>query len=247
MKLTNQLGLPDQFLKAYTFITSQYDKQGADYSATELLQPPRMYALKKKFKDELSEDVAEHIHKFYGSLNHHVLEKVTTEGAERRYHATFNEATISGSVDFQKNGIIYDYKFTSVGTSKNLRDYSRQLNIYAELMRQNHLNPQGLRLILVFRDWKKTKTPLVDYPPYPVEVKPIQLRRTEIVQTFIIERIDLFRKAEEELPLCSDDERWMVKGVPYRCKYYCPVSTFCSQHTGEKQCKVNRSQMSLKL
>ena len=55
MKLTNQYGAPDAFVRALE--DDQYTKGEADISVTGLIQPPQISRLRAEHQDKLSADV----------------------------------------------------------------------------------------------------------------------------------------------------------------------------------------------
>ena len=55
MKITNQFGAPEQFVRALK--NDSYSKGEADFSATGLLRPPQIAHLEKLHEEKLSTDV----------------------------------------------------------------------------------------------------------------------------------------------------------------------------------------------
>lgn len=240
--LTNRLGLPQQFVDAVEFIRGQYNKGKADFSATELLQPPRVRRLRQLHAHEITEDVADLLFSFYGSLNHLILERNTENGAEERYFADYDGNTVSGAIDYQEDGYIYDYKFTTINKAlyPDNKEYQKQLNVYADLLKKNGKEVKGLKVILIFRDHKKiTEANCGKYPfsspKYPKDgamTIPLRIKKHPITENFIKERIAIHKKAETELPACTVDETWFRNGYSHRCEDYCDVSKWCTQFSG---------------
>jgi hypothetical protein len=63
-----------------------YDKGDADFSATELLQPPRSPVLIKQNKDLIEEDAVARIWALLGQVGHLILERAADpRTADRRF------------------------------------------------------------------------------------------------------------------------------------------------------------------
>lgn len=76
MKLTNKLGLPDALVKAVAH--DDYVRGDADFTVTELLQPPRITELTRQHWDEIEEDVSDRIWALLGTVVHGILERAET-------------------------------------------------------------------------------------------------------------------------------------------------------------------------
>lgn len=122
-------------------------------------------------------------------------------------------------------------------------DWVPQLNIYAELLAQNGVEPRELEVVAVLRDWSKSKAEAAEakrragrddaYPPVPVSIFSLPLWPQERRLAYIEERVRLHRAAQlgDVLP-CSDEDRWIRKkgDRPTRCIGWCEVSKWCPQH-----------------
>ena len=72
MILTNHLNLPEQIVNAVK--KDDYNNNGT-YSATTLLKDPKEIILFNRHKDEITEDVSEHVYSLLGTSVHYILEK----------------------------------------------------------------------------------------------------------------------------------------------------------------------------
>ena len=72
MRLTNKFNLPQTFLNVLDRPT--YSKGGANISATQLLNSPKIVALTKKYDDEIEQDASEMVWSIIGTAIHGVLE-----------------------------------------------------------------------------------------------------------------------------------------------------------------------------
>lgn len=83
---------------------------------------------------------------------------------------------------------------------------------------------KAVRICALIRDWSRREAQnKADYPQAPVQVIELPLWPLEKTEAYIRERIELHREAkvkndwEEELPPCSEDERWL-RGTTYAVK-----------------------------
>lgn len=208
---TNKLNLPQPIVEAVT--NDPYTKGDADISCTTLIDSPRIRVLKQKHAGELTEDVSERIWSLLGQAVHNILERAadSSQIVEKRLYLKSNGWTLSGQFDHMVlDQKLSDYKVTSVWSVIYGNDkWEPQLNVLAELCRQNGLNVGGLQIVTFLRDWQKSKAKYdKDYPQFQVHIVPIKLWGQGKAQGYIGERISLHQEAELELPLCSDSDRW---------------------------------------
>ena len=214
MNYTNAANLPQPLVSAIAF--SDYDKIG-DISVTGLIQPPRIRQLTKRHNSEITEDASECIFRLLGSLGHKVLERSDTDNhlSEERLVMHINGWTVSGKADLLGPDMtLDDYKFTSVWAIKDAKaEWEQQLNLYALLYRVNGFEVKAARIIAILRDWSKMKASREpDYPQVGVVVREVPLWSAESQASFLANRVLHHQLAEkdldDDLPLCSDDERW---------------------------------------
>ena len=160
MKLTNQFGLPEPFFRAV--LNDKYSRGNAHYSVTDLIRPPRITILSRRHWEEIEEDVSERIWALLGRAVHAILEAAEPDNAltEERLFAEVAGRTISGASDLFHDGVVSDYKVTSIWTrifGSRLEDWTLQLNFYAFLFRQIGFPVQALKIICIYRDWTPPK------------------------------------------------------------------------------------------
>tara|TARA_R100000742_G_C4279340_1_gene103655 strand:+ start:3652 stop:4437 length:786 start_codon:yes stop_codon:yes gene_type:complete len=231
----------------------QHSKGDAEFSVTELLQPPKVRALRLLNKDAIVEDYSDSIASFIGTSVHKMLEDGNKDKEEYITESplshVFKDITVgddtckvSGTVDLIdiKNYTLVDFKTTGAyGVMYDKPEWEQQLNIYGYLYakQENKKTLPTLEISAILKDWSKNKAEKSNtYPPSPVYQKPIVSWNMEKVEDFVKERIRLHRVALEEPDMfdCSDEERWLSpKGVYNRCKHYCNVNQFCNQYKGE--------------
>jgi len=226
MVITNNAGYPEALVKAVE--NDSYSKgEGVDRSVTGLLAPPRQAALKEIHGHEIVEDVSDRTYALYGQLVHLLLERAGEQSRnainEERLYAEVGGWTISGQTDTltltedQRSWIISDYKFVTAYKFKRSysgelvipEDYEQQLNLYAYLLRENGFKVDGLKIVAIYRDWSKLEAKRdKNYPQLGAETHEVPLWSEERAKGFMEERVRLHQAAENDLPECTDDERW---------------------------------------
>lgn len=216
MRLTNRLNLPQPLVDAVA--NDPYHRGSADISITQLLSPPRKTAIDAVHETELEEDASDRIWSLLGQAIHTILERADKTGiAERRLSIKVEGWTVSGAMDRYVDGLIQDYKCVTVYKFKDSgvpMDYERQLNCYAEILRQNGHPVTRLEVVGILRDWSKLEAfrdP--DYPQTQVIVRQVKLWTPEVIQAFLKTRVILHKKALIELPACTEEERWQKPTV----------------------------------
>ena len=233
MEITNLTNLPLPLVEAIRNDT--YIRGDADYTVTQLIDPPQLVYLTKKYQDQLTEDAADRIYSLLGQAIHTILERSeSTEDSmiERRLKALYDDISISGQidrVDFTREGqvIVQDWKVASTWEYIYGIKPSRiqQLNCYAQLLRDDmDIWPTKLEVVYIFRDWQKSKATYAkkddNYPKHQVAVLEIPLWDRREALKFIKNKIKLHlaypnhylphQIAELNNPntRCTDEERW---------------------------------------
>lgn len=253
MHYTNDKMIPLYILRGIQKSWKNYSKGDAEFSVTELLQPPKVRALRLLHQDKIIEDYSDSLASFIGTSVHKLLEignkdndnYLTEESLSYRfYDIAVGDSTckVSGTVDLidvEKYEII-DFKTTGAyGVMYDKPEWEQQLNIYGYLYakKENKKILPNLGVTAILKDWSKTKANKSNtYPPSPVFQKPIVRWKMADAEKFVKERIRIHRIATQEPNLfdCSDEERWISpKGIYNRCEHYCNVNQFCNQYKGE--------------
>ena len=226
MVITNSMGYPEALVRAVS--NDSYSRgEGVDRSVTGLLAPPRQAALKEIHGHEIVEDVSDRTYALYGQLIHLLLERAGEQSRnainEERLYAEVGGWTISGQTDTltltenKKSLIITDYKFVTAYKFKRSysgelvmpEEYEQQLNLYAYLLRVNGFEVDELRIVAIYRDWSKLEAKRdKNYPQLGAETHDVPLWSEESAKAFMEERVRLHQSAENDLPECTDSERW---------------------------------------
>ncbi len=209
MKTTNKMNLPESIYNALK--SDDYDYQTNSISVTSLIDSPYIAKLKKEHTGELEEDASDRIWLLLGSAIHYMLEKADTENSiiEQRLSTEIDGQKITGKADYYntKTLEIQDFKITSVWTvvyKDRYKDFEKQLNCYAYLMRKNGHKVKNLKIVAILRDWVQSKAFNDNYPNKQIQVIDIPLWNIEKQEAFIKERIEAFKNPTE----CTPEQRW---------------------------------------
>ena len=220
MKFTNKYNLPEEITKA--LIHDWYKGSPDSISVTRLIDSPRIFYLMLRHDDEIEIDVSERVWTLLGSAIHYALEKIELKNhlKEERLSYTIDGIKITGKFDvFGGDEKITDYKVTSVYSiiyKDRLNEWTKQLNVYAWLLRKYGFNPKSAQIIAILRDWTTNKAKQNnDFPQIPICVIPIRLWTSEEAENFVKNRVALFKSVkdlpDDELPSCTSEERWETK------------------------------------
>jgi hypothetical protein len=202
----------------------QYSKGESDYSVTEILSPPRINRLRKKHYTEMQSDVSDMIWMLLGTALHVVAERSVVDGHtnEERLFLTVDDIILSGAIDLQRNDhdgtVITDYKFTSAWSLMHDKpEWIQQQNIYRYIYEKVKKTPvKGLQICAFIRDFSRRKAQTdSSYPQATIQVIEIPMWTMDETEAYIKARIEMHRESkvnadwDEELPLCSEEERWM--------------------------------------
>lgn len=247
MKITNQAGLPQAVFEAIS--QKEYTKEGANLSVTELIDPPRVVALKKKHDAEIEVEAEGLLATFLGTAFHKAIEAGTQTGtAERRLKMEVGGWTISGGMDHYHDGVLTDYKtattWKTMFSKGRVEEWEKQLNVYAQILRSNGHPVHAIRIFVYFKDWTSrglssaTKSGKVFEPNkkggYPAKAWlhfDLILWPEEATQIYIERQVKAHQLAEKELPNCEPEDTWNGR----RCSQYCVAAPFCLQYQSAKK------------
>ena len=217
MKVTNKKGLPQALVDAV-----QRSHRGEAYTASSLTKTARQYWLTRRH--EITRDVSDLIWQIFGTAVHSILEKADNENrlTEEYLSKDFNGKKLSGICDVYDNGIIQDWKTTSVWAyifmdDAKMADYESQLNTYAYLYRSHGFPVNELQIVMLFRDWQASKAKYdSEYPQSQVEVVPVKLWSESKQLGYIVGSISYYESfrdvPDNDLPFCTPEQRWAKPG-----------------------------------
>lgn len=236
---TNRFGLPDAFVRAV--LSDPYNNGGADFSATGLQNPPRATALIERFKNEIEVDVSSRVASIIGQGAHSIAERAARPGidlCEKRLFGKFEvdgrDYIVSAQVDLFETdtGNLLDWKtckayaFSKKAGGGVKPEWVEQLNIGAELLRQNGHDPKKLTIIAMLKDWNKREAGSAGMPKSEVVEVNIPMLHRETVTKNIKSRIKAHMSARENLPRCTSQETWNGN----RCSGgWCDAASVCEQ------------------
>lgn len=227
MRWTNRLNLPEWICRPIQRSWEAHDPQ-ADYSVTQLINPPQMRVLLSRYHDKVVVDYADQIWAFFGSCMHAVLAREEIPGAikEQRVFLTVpyegRTISVSGQPDVVNTleGIIEDYKFTSVfAYQKGKLEWEQQLNSYVPMVETAHkMAVRGLKVWGALRDHMDSQViPGGDYPPEKLQCTIIPVWEKYKAFGFLQARVAAHEQAkqlfDEDLPPCLGWESEMAGGL----------------------------------
>jgi hypothetical protein len=194
-----------------------------------------------------------------GKAFHRAVEGATKTGvAERRLSIEVLGWKISGGMDHYEDGVLSDYKTCNVfkmvyADGGRIDEFSEQLNVYAQILRENGHPVTGLKIFALFKDWnrrgyntaKKSGKLWVPwkqsgYPDKGWAHFDVPLWSEEKAKAYILKRVMLHQAAEKAVPLCTEDEIWRGQ----RCSTYCAlgINGFCEQYNKAKETGLSQGE-----
>lgn len=216
MPLTNRFNLPLPLVRAVE--RDDYSKGDADFSVTEIINPPQISGLMRKHRDEIEEDASDRIWALLGKAVHYIIEMAARDmghqvQSERRLNMNVGNHSVSGQLDLLEDNKLWDFKVTSAWTilfGSRIDEWTQQVNMYVQLARHHDIEVESAEVVAILRDWSKTQAVRSsDYPQVNVARFPISIWPDEYTLDFMQSRVDLHAKAADgQWPRCTDDERW---------------------------------------
>ena len=225
-KITNKLNLPKQLVD---LIRSDYQPKEHQYSCTTILKPTRQVILERRHNDEIEQDVSEMIWCIFGILAHSVIENSQEDVGQfkeeklkvdlGKYCKKLEGYYLSGRSDMIDllDKCITDWKTASCWKViyKDFEDWRKEMLIYAWAVKDMGFEIDKAQAIAFLKDHNKTKAKVdSSYPQLPVWVEKFKFTDKDFkdIEEFIKNRFLELKKYEdvpdEELPMCSMEERW---------------------------------------
>jgi len=214
---------------AYNDWSGAYIK-GGDYGVTQLLDPPRVVHLRLRHEHELPpESIKDKWKAFQGNAWHSFFEKQLRKAnnmpeykdrfiVEGKVWDKIFGVKLAGKLDVYDTweNHLYDYKVTGSYKLKmgDYADWETQLNVYAWFLKQCKFPVDYISIIAIVPEWDKYA--LERDRLYPEEVMtaiPLKLWGHADQEQYVHGRIKQMLETKDlpdnDLPLCSDKDRWI--------------------------------------
>ena len=217
--ITNKLNLPQPFVDA---ATNDHKYKPHRYSVTEVLGGTCEAILKRRHVGEGEEDVASRVWAILGSAAHKILQEAKGTDyqlQEQWFKVNVGDYELSGIFDLYDavKKTVTDWKVT--GTIKwqkqEFDDYRMQVLIYCWMLRQKGYEADNGEVIMILRDWSKSKARFdKEYPQ--LQVQKVSWKFTdndfEEVKQYIFNWFANVAEQEKlrdsDLTPCSPKNRW---------------------------------------
>ena len=224
MRITNVHHLPLAIVEAVKNDPYPHGQTG-DISATSLIAPPQLVALRRQHEADLEEDAADRIWSLLGQSIHTILERAEPSAlTEQRLFAHCAGWRISGQADrivpldpAYETIHIEDYKTTSVWSVIDgvKPEWADQLHVLQWLAAENNYDVRGLSIVALLRDWSRNKAKDGgNYPQAPVITLTVRPRPLGALHDWITSRVERHQMARACLTggippqPCTPEERW---------------------------------------
>lgn len=200
-----------------------------DFSVSDLINPVRLTALQKRYKDEVTRDPQSLIGALIGTAIHELFENrlkvaavynpkyILERTVQDIVRVEETEVLITGRFDILYDlKYIYDIKSCSTWKkvfSPGFEDWTLQQNLYAYLLHQRGVDVQSINVLAIYKDWAEINA-LRDrtYPQAQIEAIKLDLwdfdDTGETLQRLVTEHVDARALADNDLPECSESDRW---------------------------------------
>ena len=204
----------------------RYSSSG-DYSVTEIIDPPRLVRLKKRYGSETIQPLSAVIPSMMGTAMHEYFEKYLKKWVfktgyggytfEEQLEVEMLERKLSGRYDIRDNLDLIDLKTCKVWKKvfdPDLKEWVQQQNCYAFLLKESrNIDIKRLLITAVYKDWQEGQSLRnKDYPNHQIEEYELPKWPYEVTKQFIEGRLMLHIAAEDlpddKLPACTREERW---------------------------------------
>lgn len=143
---------------------------------------------------------------------------------EQRTSKDIDGFTIGGKFDFVADGVLHDFKTTSVYSyihGDRVKEYKLQGSIYRWL-NQDKIKNDFIRICYIFTDWSKAEASRnPEYPQCRCLAKEYELLSVADTEQWIKNKLAVLSKywdaPDSEIPECTDEELWLT---PTQYKYY---------------------------
>jgi hypothetical protein len=219
--------------------SARHYKSLGDYSATQLIDAPRIVALRKRYGHLTEPTLEQQIAAFIGTGIHAHFERnlkaVNAKHPDYMLERSLSVPVflseedkeyrmISGTFDIlHKEKDVYDIKTVNVWKKvfdPNMVDWHNQQNIYAWLLKQRGVDVESINVIAIYKDWTKNNAIRNrEYPQSQVCHYKLKLWNFHDTERYIMSRLLKHVACEnaddKQLPECAPEERWEREGTKY--------------------------------
>lgn len=214
MKYTNNLNLDEPLFQALTHDDYHHD---GDASVTELIKPPRVRCLEKRYGDKITIDAVQNLWSLLGKVGHKVIERHEEKRGfqEERLYLTIFGWKIAAKLDlWVEPHFIKDYKYTTIWSYIfGLKpEWIAQLNCYAPFYIDAGFDVKRLQVVAIFRDHQLSKQKMDKKYPRQIEIMEVPFWDIIKIHAYLFDRITFHQESESlsdnDLPFCTPEERW---------------------------------------
>lgn len=214
MQITNKLGLPSALVN---LANDNYEPKAKRYSVTTLLKPTRQIILERRHWDEIEEDVSDMVWMILGSAVHKILESHDKTGYAEisMEQEIINGYVLSGKIDLynEVDYSIEDYKTCSVWKiiNQDFDDWKKQGLMYAYLYGYLYGKyVDKLRFHAILKDWtaNEKRKRGSEYPEHSIWTWEHKVTTDDLIEIERFIRSKFEELIRDDLPLCTDAERW---------------------------------------
>jgi len=226
MKITNKLGLPKQLVE---LVSNDYKPTEHQYSCTTILKPTRQVILERRYNDQIESDVSDMCWLIFGIAVHSIIENSEEDSGQfkeeklkvdlGKYFKELDGYYLSGRSDMIDliNKSITDWKTCSAWKIiyKDFEDWRKEMLIYAWAVKDMGFDMDKAEAIAFIKDHNKTKSKTeANYPKLPIWVEKFTFTEKDFseIEEYIYNKFLSLKsnenKPDEELPMCSEEERW---------------------------------------
>lgn len=222
MIITNKFNLPQAYVDA---VKETHPIKDKSYSVTTILNPIREILLKRRYYDDIEQDVSDMVWLLFGSAVHKIIEESDKTGfAEYELEwPIIEDYKLTGICDLYNEELysVEDHKTASVYKiiKQDFEDWRKQGLMYAWMLRKIGHHVSKLRFHALMKDWsardyRQSQYTGKFYPEHPIWTWEYEISESDMIyiEEFIRNKFDEIIKYEsvsdDDLPICSAEDRW---------------------------------------
>jgi hypothetical protein len=205
----------------------RYSSSG-DYSVTDIISPPRLVRLRKRYGSEVEQPLSSVIAAMLGTAVHEYFEKYLKKWVfmktgyagytfEEQLQVEMLGRNVSGRYDIRDDLDLIDLKTCKVWKKvfdPELIEWTEQQNCYNYLLKEaRNIELKRLLITAIYKDWQEGQSlrsstyPQDQVEEYELVKWPYEVTK-EFMETKLAAHIAAEELPDEELPACTREERW---------------------------------------